>query len=63
MLRLLPPAETNLKKRLNRSPKIYLRDSGLLHALLSIETYDNLLANPVAWPSCVFGSLALPAKT
>ncbi len=51
MLRLLPPAETNLKKRLIRSPKIYLRDSGLLHALLSIETYDNLLANPVAGSS------------
>lgn len=51
MLRLLPPAETNLKKRLIRSPKIYLRDSGLLHTLLSIDTYDNLLANPVAGPS------------
>ncbi|MDZ7666524.1 MAG: ATP-binding protein [Desulfotignum sp.] len=51
MLRLLPPAETNLKKRLIKSPKIYLRDSGLLHALLAIETYDNLLANPIAGPS------------
>jgi len=51
MLRLLPPAATNLKKRLIKSPKIYLRDSGILHALLGIETYDFLLANPVAGPS------------
>ena len=48
MVRLLPPAVTNLKKRLVKSPKIYLRDSGILHALLDIEEYDYLLANPVA---------------
>ncbi|ACN13445.1 conserved hypothetical protein [Desulforapulum autotrophicum HRM2] len=34
MLRLLPPAEINQKKRLIKSPKIYLSDSGILHALL-----------------------------
>ncbi len=51
MLRLLPPAETNLKKRLIKSPKVYLRDSGILHALLDIETYDNLLAHPIAGAS------------
>lgn len=51
MIRLLPPAVTNLKKRLIKSPKIYLRDSGLLHALLDIEKYDSLLANPIAGSS------------
>ncbi|MBU2627247.1 MAG: ATP-binding protein, partial [Proteobacteria bacterium] len=51
MVRLLPPAETNLKKRLIKSPKIYLRDSGILHALLDIESYDSLLANPIAGSS------------
>ena len=51
MVRLLPPAETNLKKRLIKSPKIYLRDSGILHALLDVEGYDSLLANPAAGPS------------
>ena len=51
MLRLLQPAETNLKKRLIKSPKIYLRDSGILHALLDIESYDSLLANPIAGAS------------
>jgi hypothetical protein len=51
MVRLLPPAETNLKKRLIKSPKIYLRDSGILHALLDIEQYDFLLSNPMAGAS------------
>ncbi len=51
MIRLLPPAETNLKKRLIKSPKIYLRDTGILHALLDIEYYDSLLSNPVAGAS------------
>jgi len=51
MVRLLKPAQTNVKKRLVKSPKIYLRDSGILHALLDIETYDSLLANPAAGAS------------
>ncbi len=51
MLRLLPPAEMNVKKRLIKSPKVYLRDSGILHALLDIDTYDSLLGSPVAGPS------------
>ena len=51
MIRLLVPANPNLKKRLVKSPKVYLRDSGILHALLGIEEYDFLLANPVAGSS------------
>jgi predicted AAA+ superfamily ATPase len=46
MVRLLLPFETNLKKRLVKSPKVYLRDSGILHGLLGIETYNDLLAHP-----------------
>lgn len=46
MLRLLPPAEANVKKRLVKSPKVYLRDSGILHALLGIADYDHLLGYP-----------------
>lgn len=42
----MPPAETNLKKRLVKSPKVYLRDSGILHALLGIGDYDQLLGHP-----------------
>ena len=51
MVRILPPTVANLKKRLVKSPKIYLRDSGILHALLEIEEYDYLLANPIAGAS------------
>ena len=51
MIRLLLPAETNLKKRLIKSPKVYLRDSGILHALLDVEMYDSLLSNPIAGAS------------
>jgi predicted AAA+ superfamily ATPase len=51
MIRLLPPAGANLKKRLVKSPKVYLRDSGILHALLDIEEYDSLLAHPIAGAS------------
>jgi len=37
VLRVLRPYESNLKKRMIKSPKVYIRDSGLLHALLGIE--------------------------
>ena len=47
MLRVLQPLEANLKKRLVKTPKVYLRDSGLLHALLRLETDNDLLGHPV----------------
>ena len=47
MIRLLPPLLPNLKKRLIKSPRIYLRDSGLLHTLLDIESQDDLLGHPI----------------
>lgn len=47
LLRVLMPYEANLKKRLIKSPKMYIRDTGLLHALLSIETHNDLLGHPV----------------
>jgi uncharacterized protein len=45
MIRLLPPLESNLKKRLVKAPKVYLRDTGILHYLLDIEGYDQLLSH------------------
>jgi len=51
MVRALAPYAVNLKKRLVKSPKIYLRDSGLLHALLRIGDTDRLLGHPVAGSS------------
>ncbi len=51
MIRLLPPMEANIKKRLVKAPKLYIRDSGLLHALRDIDCVDDLMANPVNGPS------------
>lgn len=47
MLRVLPPLEANLKKRLVKTPKIHSPDSGLLHTLLRVETDNDLLGHPV----------------
>lgn len=47
MVRVLRPLEANLKKRLVKSPKVYIRDSGLLHTLLEIESRDALFGHPV----------------
>ena len=51
LVRRLPPWSGNLGKRLVRSPKLYVRDSGLVHALLDIETSDQLLGHPVVGAS------------
>jgi uncharacterized protein len=47
MLRRLPPLQANLGKRLVKSPKVYLRDSGLLHALLGIRSLHDLAGHPI----------------
>ena len=47
MLRVLLPYTGNTKKRLIKSPKVYLRDSGILHALLGIENREELFGNPI----------------
>ena len=46
MVRVLPPWFENLKKRQVRAPKIYVRDAGLLHALLNLNTVDALQGHP-----------------
>ncbi|MBI5197213.1 MAG: DUF4143 domain-containing protein [Nitrospirae bacterium] len=46
MIRRLLPYHPNVKKRLVKSPKVYIRDSGLLHALLRIRTLEDLQAHP-----------------
>jgi uncharacterized protein len=48
LVRRLPPQFANVSKRLVKSPKVYIRDSGIVHALLGIETLEQLLGNPVA---------------
>jgi uncharacterized protein len=47
LIRCLEPWYANVKKRLMKSPRYYVRDSGILHRLLGINSYDELLSNPV----------------
>jgi len=47
ILRTLQPFEANVKKRLVKSPKVYVRDSGILHRLLMISDFNSLMGNPV----------------
>jgi hypothetical protein len=47
LLRRLPPYFRNVGKRLTKSPKLYLRDTGLLHHLLNIGTAEELSGHPV----------------
>lgn len=51
LVRRLEPLHANVGKRLVKSPKVYVRDAGLVHALLRIETLDDLSGHPVAGPS------------
>lgn len=51
LVRRLPPWHANLGKRLVKSPKVYVRDSGLVHALLGLETLEEILGHPVAGAS------------
>lgn len=68
LVRRLQPLATNTKKRLVKSPKTYIRDSGLLHALLGLNTLDDVLGHPVAgasWEGFVLENIieALPDAT
>lgn len=47
LIRTVKPYLPNLRKRLIKSPKIYLNDSGFVHGLLGIGTYEDLLTHPV----------------
>ena len=51
MVRILTPWHENLKKRQVKSPKIYVRDTGLLHSLLELESFSTLSGHPKAGAS------------
>jgi predicted AAA+ superfamily ATPase len=60
VLRLLAPLTPNLKKRPVKSPRLFIRDSGILHALLGIDTFDELLGHPsfgYSWEGFVIGNV------
>ncbi len=60
LVRRLQPFHANVKKRLVKSPKVYVRDSGLVHALLGIEDHNALAGHPVvgtSWEGFVIENL------
>ncbi|MFG5379914.1 ATP-binding protein [Yoonia sp. R2-816] len=68
LVRRLQPWHENVGKRLVKSPKVYVRDSGIVHALLSIGTTEGLLGHPVvggSWEGFCIETLlaAAPAGT
>lgn len=68
LVRRLPPYFANVRKRLVKSPKVYVRDSGLVHTLLRLDDLDDLLGHPVAgasWEGFVIENLlrAAPERT
>ena len=67
LVRRLPSWTSNIGRRMVRAPKIYIRDSGICHALLGIETADQLFGHPVigsSWEGFVIENIltALPGR-
>lgn len=67
LVRRLPPWTSNLGRRLVKAPKVYIRDSGICHALLGIESMDDLFGHPVvagSWEGFVVENIirALPRR-
>lgn len=66
LVRRLEPWHANLGKRLTKSPKLYVRDSGLLHALLGLPDEETLLGHPAvgaSWEGFVLENLITAAGT
>lgn len=64
LVRRLPPWHRNVGKRLVKSPKVYVRDSGIVHALLRLPSLEDVLSHPVAggsWEGMVVESLLAAA--
>ena len=66
LVRRLQPFHANINKRLVKSPKTYVRDSGLVHALLGIPDHNALSGNPIvgmSWEGFVIENLIAAAPT
>lgn len=67
LVRRLQPFHINIGKRLVKTPLLYIRDSGLLHSLLTLPTWDTLITHPItgaSWEGFVIENLLaiLPAE-
>ncbi len=66
MIRVLEPLAANVKKRLVKSPKVYVRDSGILHTLQEVDSLDELLGHPrigESWEGLAVEHLAASSPT
>lgn len=66
LVRRLPPFHANTQKRLVKAPRVYVRDSGITHALLGIADYNQLSGHPVfgtSWEGFVIENLLSVAPT
>ena len=64
LVRRLTPWRRNVGKRLVKSPKVYVRDSGIVHALLGLGSKEDVIGHPVigmSWEGCVIENLLLVA--
>lgn len=60
VVRTLQPFVGNVKKRLVKSPKVYIRDTGILHRLLQIDSFNDLMGNPIfgaSWEGLVMENI------
>ena len=65
LVKTLPPFFTNTKKRLVKSPKIYVRDTGLLHQILQIRDFNDLLGQPIfgsSWEGMVIENVCASVR-
>lgn len=65
IVRTLPPYYNNIKKRLTKSPRLYIRDTGILHQILGIWDYNTLLGHPVlghSWEGLVLENVCAVAR-
>ncbi|MBI2687247.1 MAG: ATP-binding protein [Acidobacteria bacterium] len=66
LVRRIQPFQANIGKRLVKSPKVYVRDSGILHALLNIGDRESLLGHPIvgsSWEGFVIENLIAAAPS
>ena len=65
LLKSLPPFSWNLQKRLVKTPKVYLTDTGILHFLIGVTDFDSLSGNPGignSWESFVINQISAIKK-
>jgi len=66
IVRVLEPYSVNISKRIRKSPKIYFRDSGLLHALMQVRNMDDLFSQPwigASWEGFIIEQIINNLKT